>query len=64
MLASYGGQRHEYQPGRRANFKKAPQPSRAFQIKVLIGSTAIVVGSFLITLSILEVYDVFNIVTR
>jgi hypothetical protein len=57
MTATYGKQRHEYHPGRRGNFNKSRTPrssenthTAAFPIKVLIGSTAIVVGSFLMSL--------------
>jgi hypothetical protein len=66
MSSPYGWQRLGYQTGRQANFikvrtsppsKEARKPPAIFKIKVLMGSITIVVGSFLITLSVLHLYD-------
>jgi hypothetical protein len=69
MIANYRRHWHVYRTGPRANFIKvltAP-PSKEirkiaamFRFKVLIGSITIVVGSFLVTLSVLHLYDFLN----
>jgi hypothetical protein len=70
MIATYGGPQQVYRTGPRANFievRTSPPSKEArknhtvvFKIKVLMGSITIVIGSFLVTLSVLNLYDFLN----
>jgi hypothetical protein len=76
MFAIFDGSRHGYHISRQAGFTKplALRPSKKvrkmaamllFRIKIVMGSIAVVVCFFLMTLSILDLYDRYhNIVTH